>query len=317
MLKLHLAPMEGVVDWIVRDLLTAIGGIDQCVTEFIRVTDNLYPDHVFYDYCPELKTGGRTQAGVPVLVQLLGGQPIPLAENAARAAELGAPGIDLNFGCPAKTVNRHDGGATLLKYPDRIHRIVEKVREYVPAHIPVSAKIRLGFEDPTTCLENAQAVEAGGASTLAVHCRTKTDMYRPPAYWDWVPKIQEKVKIPVVANGEIWTVDDFRRCREITGCDEIMMGRGAIANPFLFREIRFAESAPQNRELLQFVYGFFDRGERELGPKYAQPRTKMWLAQISKRNPQVRTLFDHLKTVGEPGLFRSSLLNSIENSVSM
>ncbi|MGZ3722706.1 MAG: tRNA-dihydrouridine synthase, partial [Bdellovibrionales bacterium] len=106
--------MEGVLDWTLRELLSSIGGVDRMVTEFVRVTDLLLPEHVFYRYCPELKQGGRTLAGTPVLVQLLGGQTGPLAENAARAVELGAPGIDLNFGCPAKTVNRHDGGATLL-----------------------------------------------------------------------------------------------------------------------------------------------------------------------------------------------------------
>src|SRR5690606_8342958 len=128
MAKLHLAPMEGVVDWVMRDFLTQIGGIDHCVTEFIRIIDQVYPDHVFYKYCPELKTDSKTLAGTPVFVQLLGGQPMPLAENAVKAVSLGAAGIDLNFGCPAKTVNRHDGGATLLQFPNRIYDIIKTVR---------------------------------------------------------------------------------------------------------------------------------------------------------------------------------------------
>src|SRR5207244_3542550 len=106
--------MEGVLDWVLRELLSDVGGVDRMVTEFVRVTDRLLPDHVFHKYCPELNQGGRTRSGIPVFIQLLGGQAGPLAENARRAVELGAPGIDLNFGCPAKTVNRHDGGAALL-----------------------------------------------------------------------------------------------------------------------------------------------------------------------------------------------------------
>jgi tRNA-dihydrouridine synthase C len=214
-LKLFLAPMEGVTDFVMRDLLTQVGGIDQCVTEFLRVTDTLYPEAVFYKNCPELKTNSRTRAGTPVFVQLLGGQAEPLAQNAVRAAELGALGVDLNFGCPAKTVNRHDGGATLLKSSHRIFDIVSTVRKAVPSHIPVTAKIRLGFDSPEPCIENALAAEAAGAAWLTVHCRTKTDGYKPPAYWEWIPKIKEKAKIKIIANGEIWNSDDFNKCKSV------------------------------------------------------------------------------------------------------
>ena len=123
-MRLMLAPMEGVIDHVMRELLTSLGGIDRCVTEFVRVTDRLLPPRVFRRLCPELDTGGTTASGVPVYLQLLGGQAAVLADNAARAAELGAPGIDLNFGCPAKTVNRSDGGAILLREPQRVHAIV-------------------------------------------------------------------------------------------------------------------------------------------------------------------------------------------------
>lgn len=134
--------------------------------------------------------------------RLLGGQAEPLAWNAQKAVELGALGIDLNFGCPAKTVNRHDGGASLLKSADRIFNIIKTVRSHVP-QIPVTAKIRLGYDDPTQCLENAVAATEAGATWLTVHCRTKTDGYKPPAYWEWIPKIQQVTKIKIIANGDI------------------------------------------------------------------------------------------------------------------
>ncbi len=305
--------MEGVVDWILRDLLTSIGGIDQCVTEFIRVTTQLVPDKVYYEYCPELKTGGRTRSGIPVLVQLLGGQAGPLAENAHRVAELGALGIDFNFGCPAKTVNRHDGGASLLKNPERLYGILSAAMAVVPSHVPVSAKIRLGYDDPSVCIETAQAVEAAGVKVLTVHCRTKTDMYKPPAFWEWIPRIKEKTNLKIIANGEVWTVDDFRRCQEVTGCDEIMIGRGAIANPFLFKEIK-QYSETQSLEKLDNWTGikmmlptFFETNQREVSPRFAQSRTKQWLAQISKRNENAKLLFDQLKVMTNPAEFQKQL----------
>ena len=144
---LLLAPMEGLLDATLRDVLTRTGGIDRCVSEFIRVTDMLLPERVFVRVVPELLNGGRTRAGVPVRAQLLGSDPGCLAENAERLAGLGPHGIDLNFGCPAKTVNQSRGGAVLLDEPELIGRIVAAVRRAVPAHVPVSAKMRLGFND--------------------------------------------------------------------------------------------------------------------------------------------------------------------------
>ena len=230
---LLLAPMEGLLDHALREVLTAVGGVDRCVSEFIRITDMLMPDRVFTRIVPELLNGGRTLAGVPVRPQLLGSDPNCLAENAAKLAALGPDGIDLNFGCPAKVVNRHGGGATLLQDPELLFRIAQAVRRAVPAGLPVSAKMRLGVADASRARECALALAGGGASELVVHARTKADGYRPPAYWEHIPAIREAVKIPVIANGEIWTPDDAERCRRVTGCDGLMLGRGIVADPGL------------------------------------------------------------------------------------
>jgi len=228
-----LAPMEGLLDFVLRDILTRVGGIDRCVSEFIRITDQLLPERVFTRIVPELHTGGRTLAGVPVRAQLLGADPVCVAENAARLAGLGPAGIDLNFGCPAKVVNRHGGGAALLDEPETIAAIVSAVRRAVPAHIPVSAKMRLGYSDDSRALECALAIAGGGADELVVHARTKAQAYRPPAYWERIADICAVVRIPVVANGDIWTVADAHRCRELSGCDRLMLGRGAVTDPGL------------------------------------------------------------------------------------
>jgi tRNA-dihydrouridine synthase C len=228
-----LAPMEGLLDFTLRDILTRVGGVDRCVAEFIRVTGTLLPERVFTRVVPELKHGGVTPAGVPVRAQLMGSDAVCLAENAARLAGLGPAGIDLNFGCPAKVVNRHGGGAALLDDPELIARIVGAVRRAVPQAVPVSAKMRLGFNDDSRTMECAHAIVDSGASELVVHARTKLDGYRPPAYWERIARIKAAVNIPVIANGEIWTVADAMRCRELSGCDALMLGRGMVSDPWL------------------------------------------------------------------------------------
>jgi len=307
-MKLYLAPMEGVVDFSMREMMTSIGGIDLCVTEFIRVTNQLLPDTVFHRYCPELKTNSKTKYGTTVIVQLLGGDPVALSENAHKACELGAAGIDLNFGCPAKLVNRHDGGASLLKSPDRIFKIIESVRAATPKTIPVTAKIRLGFDEPTICLQNSVAVESGGADRLTVHCRTKMDMYKPPAYWEWIPKIKEKIKIPVVANGDIWNEVDLQNCQKQTGCDDFMIGRGALRDPYIFQKIK--NPIQKNMTLEKLLLTFFDLNSQDVSPFYAQAKTKQMAKNLSLGKAQLVPLFDQLKVINNPTLFRETLSQS-------
>ena len=136
--------MEGLADVHLRRLLTAQGGFDWVVSEFVRVVDKPLPDHVFHRICPELEAGGKTRSGTPVRVQLLGNHLEAMAANAHRAAELGAFGIDINFGCPSKTVNRSQGGAVLLKEPETLYRVVKAVREALPKAVIVSPGIRPG-----------------------------------------------------------------------------------------------------------------------------------------------------------------------------
>lgn len=314
-MKLFLAPMEGVTDWVMRDTLTQIGGIDQCVTEFMRVTTQLHSKKVFFRFCPELHTESKTRNGVPVFIQLLGGQPEPLALNAARAAELGVAGIDLNFGCPAKTVNRHDGGATLLKCPERIFNIVKTVRSAVPSAIPVTAKIRLGWDDPSACLETSRAAFEGGANWLTVHCRTKIAGYKPPAYWEWIPKIRENISIPIVANGDIFSVSDFEKCREITGADQFMIGRAALYDPFLFKKIK-REMLPDykahfHKEIGPLITGFFKASTEHINEYFATARTKQWMKQLSLREPVALQAFDEVKSFRKPKEFFAQLERSI------
>lgn len=303
-MQLALAPMEGLVDDILRDVLTRIGGVDWCVTEFIRVNEQLLPTHIFHRLAPELGQGAKTRSGTPMRVQLLGSNPICLADNAALACTLGAPVIDLNFGCPAKTVNRSRGGAVLLKEPELLHRIVREVRKAVPAEIPVTAKMRLGYDHTDLALDCARALADGGASQIVVHARTKTDGYKPPAHWEWIAKVQDVVKVPVFANGEIWTLEDWRRCRSISGVNDIMLGRGLIARPDLALQIAAARDgrevvAMQWPELLPALLDFWTQVKRKVPAKYAQGRLKQWLGWLRRSYAEAATLFDELRRENE------------------
>ncbi|RYF23592.1 MAG: tRNA dihydrouridine(16) synthase DusC [Comamonadaceae bacterium] len=301
-MTLLLAPMEGLLDFVLRDVLTRVGGVDRCVSEFIRITDSLLPDKVFLRYIPELNHGGRTLAGVPVRAQLLGSDPVSMAENAARLSELGPEGIDLNFGCPAKVVNRHGGGAALLREPERIGLLVAAVRRAVPAHLPVSAKMRLGYDDTSLARECAQAMADGGACEIVVHARTKADGYRPPAYWEQIPALRAAVSIPVVANGEIWTVQDAQRCREVSGCDALMLGRGIVADPGLALAIRAADEGSSMpplawSALLPQLSVFWRLVCEDLEPGQRAGRLKQWLNLLRRRFPQAEQAFQQVRTM--------------------
>jgi len=312
-----LAPMEGLLDFVLRDILTRVGGIDRCVSEFIRITDQLLPERVFYRIVPELHNGGRTLAGVPVRAQLLGSDPGCMAENAARLASLGPDGIDLNFGCPAAVVNRHGGGASLLREPETLTAVVGAVRRAVPVHMPVSAKMRLGYDDDTRAVECALAIEAGGAGELVVHGRTKAQAYRPPAYWERIADIRAAVKIPVVANGEIWTVEDARRCRELSGCDTLMIGRGAVRDPGLGLAIKADRQGMQAAvdwpDLLPLVADFWRIVCSRIEPRARAGRLKQWLNFLRRRFPEAEAAYQAIKTVNDPVLVEAWLVQALRS----
>jgi tRNA-dihydrouridine synthase C len=299
--KIVLAPMEGVIDASMRRLLTGIGGYTRCVTEFVRVTDVLLPEKVFLRYCPELESGGTTESGIPVYTQLLGSDARALALNAARAVQMGAPGIDLNFGCPAKTVNNSMGGSILLRTPSHVALIVESVRNAVPSDIPVTAKIRLGYDDSDLLADIVGGIRDAGATELAIHARTKFDGYKPPAWWATVNHVVPENDLTTYINGEIWTVDDSVQARGDSGCTHIMLGRGALAAPDLALRIVAASSGNELEAIEWFtvshlVEAQFLRSDC-LSPRHIGNRTKQWLAYLKRTYEEASELFTRLRTL--------------------
>ena len=296
--------MEGLLDFVLRDILTRVGGVDRCVSEFIRVTNTELPERVFYRVVPELLNKGLTFSGVPVRPQLLGSDPLCMADNAAALARLNPPGIDLNFGCPAKVVNRHGGGAALLDEPELVAKIVAAVRRAVPSNIPVSAKMRLGFNDDSRAEECAIAIAESGANELVVHARTKADGYRPPAYWERIADIRAVVDIRVIANGEIWNVADAKRCQELSGCDTLMIGRGMVQNPSLANEIKSdikgLAGAFSWQSIQPLLHDFWELVCHRLDRKSRTGRFKQWLNFLRRQYPEAEAAYMALRTCNDP-----------------
>ncbi|UQY45437.1 tRNA dihydrouridine(16) synthase DusC [Mixta hanseatica] len=297
-MRVLLAPMEGVLDSLVRELLTSVNDYDLCITEFLRVVDQLLPVKSFLRLCPELQHQSRTSSGTLVRVQLLGQHPQWLAENAARAVALGSWGVDLNCGCPSKLVNGSGGGATLLKDPELIYRAAKAMRAAVPADLPVTVKVRLGWDSGERRFEIADAVQQAGASELVVHGRTKEEGYRAEAInWQAIGEIRQRLSIPVIANGEIWDWQSAQACMVATGCEAVMIGRGALNVPNLSRVIK--DNAPpmpwpQVMALLHRYTRLEKQGDTGM---YHVARIKQWLGYLRKAYPQADTLFTTVRTL--------------------
>ena len=196
----------------------------------------------------------------------------------------------------------------MLDEPELVGQIVAAVRRAVPAHIPVSAKMRLGYNDDRRAEDCAQAIEAAGASDLVVHARTKAHGYRPPAYWDRIADLRQHVRLPMVANGEIWTVADALRCREVTGCDRLMIGRGMVSDPGLALAIArhdAGENGTHSRAvpwpvIARLMQLFWVGVSQRVAPRHRSGRLKQWLNYLRKVYPEAQQAFDELRLIHDP-----------------
>lgn len=313
-----LAPMEGLTDPLMRQILTQIASdlgrpYDWSVSEFIRVTQTVLPAHVFYKYVPELHHDAKTASGTPIHIQLLGSDAQLMAENAAYAAELGAPAIDINFGCPAKTVNSHRGGSVLLDEPEVMYEIISAVRRAVPAHLPVSAKIRLGYTDTSRMDDIKAAIAASGADWLTIHARTKTQGYKPPAYWDKIQNFS-MLAIPVIANGEIWNSEHAQNCMTQSGTTHLMLGRGAVTRPDLIAKIDLDNNDTKTltvlawQDLITHQIKFLEGAAKN--DVVLVGRYKQWLGMLTKGYSEAQTLWERIKREKNKAVIIAALQNS-------
>lgn len=228
-----LAPMEGITEPCFRDLVLetnpawALGG---AYTEFVRVVDRPLPAWKLREHL------GPSRFETPVGLQLMGSDLDALGETARRAVEVGAPLIDLNFGCPAKGAIADCSGSGMLRDPARLERTVGAVRRALDElpNARLTAKIRAGFDDDSRLVDLARAAEAGGAEFLTVHCRTRKEAYCDEVDWRRIARAVGAVAIPVCGNGSVVTHADLERMRSETGASFAMVGRGALADPWVF-----------------------------------------------------------------------------------
>ncbi len=294
--KIYLAPMEGVIDASVRDLLTKINHYDLCITEFVRVVDRKVPVNTFTQLAPELRNNGLTENGTPIRVQLLGQDPNWMAENARIATGLGSNGVDINFGCPAPTVNKSKGGAALLKSPETIYHIISAVKHAVADNNhEVSVKIRLGFDDTHLFKEILSAIEAASPNQLTIHARTKKQGYKPPAYWHLIEEANNLTAIEVIANGEIWSLEDAQSCIVQAKTTNLMLGRGALATPNLANVIRQQEQPCTWTTICSLLLKYADLQPSKEHQYYYPSRIKQWLKYLKMEYVQAYELFDVIK----------------------
>ena len=295
-MRVILAPMQGVLDPLVRQLLTEVNDYDLCISEFVRVVDQRLPPKVFYRLCPELHQQGCTPSGTPVRVQLLGQHPQWLAENAELAIQLGSHGVDLNCGCPSKTVNGSNGGASLLKQPELIYQATKAIRQAVPPEQAVTVKVRLGWDSTDFAFDIADAVQQGGATEIAIHGRTKVDGYRADRInWQKIGEIRQKLHIPVIANGEIWRWEDGQRCLEMTGCEDLMVGRGALNMPNLSRVLKHNDAPLSWSEILPILRKYATLENCHDSGFYHVARIKQWLQYLKYEYEEATALFEVVK----------------------
>ncbi len=297
---LVLSPMAGVTDISFRRLLKRRGGVGLTVSEFISV-EGLTRNN------PKSKRQMRFfDEERPYAVQIFGGQPWRMAMAAEMAQEIGADILDINCGCPAPKVVKHGGGSGLLKDYPRLDTILLEVKKAIT--IPMTVKIRAGFYDSTiNAVDTAKLAEQCGAEHIALHGRTKEQGYKGLANWDLVRQVKEVVKVPVSGSGDVVSVEGaFQKWRE-TKCDGILIGRGAMQNPWLFRQI---EDALAGREIYQptledkqsVLHEYFDMLREDLPEQAAICRMKQLAGQFTKGLPggaTFRTKVYHSHTVAE------------------
>ena len=225
--------MEGVGDRAFRRAMAAVGGFDQACTEFIRVPTNAHVVSLAKHYLATETTP------IPQAAQIMGSDPLLMAEMVRELIRRGAPRIDLNCGCPSNTVTGRGAGSSLLKDPNQLYSVAKAMVDAAEgSSVGVTAKLRSGFEDTSLFRENLLAAQSSGIKFLTLHPRTKVDGYGPPARWDLIAEAKQLLTIPVIGNGDILNARDAALMLKETSCDGLMIGRAAVTNPFIFHEIK-------------------------------------------------------------------------------
>lgn len=301
---LFLAPMEGVGSAPFRMAIATIGGFDEACTEFLRVPSNAHVQSLAKKYSPD------DTAPYPQAAQIMGSDPELMAAMTHELVLRGAPRVELNCGCPSNRVTGRGAGSTLLKTPDLLYTIAKAMVDISP--VPVTVKMRPGYDDTSLFDENLRAVEESGATFVTLHPRTKVEGYSLPAHWERLAYAKSKLSIPLVGSGEVVDPESCRSMLRETGVDAVMIGRGAVANPWVFHEIKASYGIPSLSYSWEMTRSYFfeflrvlpeDTKERSrinqikqllnymlrADPAYEETRKKVLTLQVS----QAEELLEH------------------------
>jgi tRNA-dihydrouridine synthase C len=261
--------------------MASVGGFDEAVTDFMRVPTNGHVQSLARDY------EARETYPIPLAAQLMGSDVGLMAAMACEVEKRGAPRIDLNCGCPSNTVTGRGAGSSLLKEPALLHQVAAAMVQAV--RVPVTVKMRSGYEDTSLFRENLLAAEESGVSYITLHPRTKVDGYGPPARWDLIREAKSILRIPLVGNGDILCVADALKMLQMTGCDGLMVGRGSVINPFIFHQIRahFAkrDCLPGWDDLARFIDTYIAEIPPEASDRLKVNKMKQLMGFLFKGGP--------------------------------
>lgn len=234
MTSIRLAPMAGITDWPFR-LLCYEQGCEMATTEMVSAMGYVYAPR---NHPATVSLIERHPDEPKLYVQIFGKEADLMARAADELSAMGRfEGLDVNMGCPAHKVASSGEGSGLMRNPENAEKILRAVVK--ASHVPVTVKMRLGWdEDHINVIDMAKMAEDCGVTEIAIHGRTRMQQYSGTADWDWIRRVKEAVNVPVIGNGDIFSADDAVRMLELSGVDGLLIGRGAMGNPWLFREIR-------------------------------------------------------------------------------
>jgi tRNA-dihydrouridine synthase B len=303
-----LAPMSGITDSVFRRVIKEAnpGAVGLVVTELVSIEALWRRDQ------KSLRMLSSAAAEQPLSVQLFGADPARMAEAARLAEEHGAAIIDINCGCPVPKVVKRGGGAELMRQSSRLAAMVRQIRKVVS--VPVTVKIRAGWDEQSrNAVEVARVVEGEGAAMLAIHGRTRLQLYTGQSDWDLIAEVKASVSIPVVGSGDIGSADTAVRRLQQSGVDGVMIGRGALTNPWMFRQLAALRAGepvvpPNEQEVWELLISLIERLAAEIDPKVALGRGRGLVCRMTRglrcsaglretitRAPSVEAMLDLLR----------------------